>query len=262
MIKIHNLCHEIGSQKIIDALTMTIPSSGITALVGPNGAGKSTLLNLIGKILPVQQGSITVDDLDVSKTSIDKLALQLALLEQQSHMVTRLKVREIVSFGRWPHHRGRPTEDDSRTVAETIMLFDLASISDRYLDDLSGGQRQRALVAMCYAQSTPWLLLDEPLNNLDPRYALELMSKLHGISRPESGKGVVVVLHDLNYAAKWADNVVLLKEGRLLATGTREEVLTEEMLSLAFDMAIDVRWVDSQRVVLHHGSSPIELPDI
>ena len=258
MIRILNLCHKIGNQQIIDALTVTIPSSGITALVGPNGAGKSTLLNLIGKILPIQRGNITIDDLDVSKTSIDKLAMQLALLEQQSHMATRLKVHEIVGFGRWPHHRGRPTEDDTRTVAETIELFDLAGSSGRYIDELSGGQRQRALVAMCYAQSTPWLLLDEPLNNLDPRYALELMSKLHGISRPKSGKGVEVVLHDLNYAATWADIVVLLKEGRLLATGTREEVLTEDKLSLAFDMAIDVRWVDSQRVVLHHGASPIE----
>ncbi len=254
MIEIRNLTYHIGKSTILNDINLEIPRTGITALIGPNGAGKSTLLNLIAKLLPIQQGNIQVDDLDVSTTSPELIARKLAVLEQQNSITTRLKVKELVTFGRWPHHRGRPVQEDFKKIEEAMMLFELEDISGRYLDELSGGQRQRAFTAMCYAQSTDWLLLDEPLNNLDPRHAVTLMSRLHEMSRANgAGRSVVIVLHDINYAAVWADHIVILKDGKLNDCGTTPDVLNSKTLSNAYDAPIEVAEIKGRPVVLHHG---------
>lgn len=254
MIEIRNLTYHIGKSLILDDINLEIPKTGITALIGPNGAGKSTLLNLIAKLIPIQQGTIEVDGLDVQSANPEVIARKLAVLEQQNSITTRLTVKELVTFGRWPHHRGRPLSEDFEKIDEAMMLFELEEISSRYLDELSGGQRQRAFTAMCYAQTTDWLLLDEPLNNLDPRHAVTLMSRLHDMSRPEGAqRSVVIVLHDINYAAVWADHIVILKDGQVNGSGRCADVLTSQTLSNAYDARIEVAEIKGRPVVLHHG---------
>lgn len=141
------------------------------------------------------------------------LALQLALVSQQNGIASRIRIRDLVAFGRWPHHQGRPQAVDKAKTAEALDRFELTDLGGRFLDEVSGGQRQRAFVAMAYCQDTDWLLLDEPLNNLDLRFATALMSQLKTLSR-EAGKGIAIVIHDLNYAINYADHIVALKDGQ------------------------------------------------
>jgi iron complex transport system ATP-binding protein len=223
----------------------------VTALIGPNGAGKSTLLGLMARLQMLQTGRIRFDGLDVIRTPTDRLARKLAILRQDPFLGTRLRVRDLVGFGRFPHHRGRPSPGDRAIVEEALDLFDLASLASRYLDEISGGQRQRALVAMTFAQKTDYLLLDEPLNNLDLAHARHLMRTLREVAS-QHGRSVVIVLHEINYAAAHADRVVAMDGGRVISQGTPCEVLTEERLSALYGTPVTVREVEGKPVALHY----------
>ncbi len=251
MIRISNLCHSIGAAPILHDINVDLPAGGITALVGPNGAGKSTLLHLVARLEALQTGSVTIDGLDVAQTPTGLLARKMAILAQQTHIGSRLRVRDLVGFGRYPHHRGRPRPEDDAAVEEALHEFSLLPLADRFLDALSGGQQQRAHLAMVFAQGTDWLLLDEPLNNLDMFHARALMQRLREVARAH-GRSVVIVVHEINYAAAYADHIVALKDGRLAATGTPEEVLCPVVLETLFDMPMRVHQVDGRPLVLHH----------
>ena len=187
MIRIENLSYKIGDQIILNDITLEVPKGGLTALIGPNGAGKSTLLNLIARQVPLQRGRIEIDGFDLSQTDNNTLAKQMALVSQHVGIASRLRVFQLVRFGRWPHAKGRLGPDDHAAVDAALDAFDLADIQDRFLDQLSGGQRQRAFVAMAVAQETDWLLLDEPLNNLDIYHAHMLMRVLHDLIVKKKG---------------------------------------------------------------------------
>src|SRR5690606_2135675 len=139
---------------------------------------KSTLLSLVARLVGLDGGRVLVDGLDVTTTKSDVLARRIAALRQENHLASRLTVRDLVTFGRYPHSKGRPTPEDLEHVARAIEFLDLGSLADRFLDEMSGGQRQRAFVAMVLCQDTDVLLLDEPLNNLDPRHAVAMMERL------------------------------------------------------------------------------------
>ena len=250
MIRIQKVSHRIGPAPILHGIDLTLPPNSVTALIGPNGAGKSTLLNLIGRLMSLQEGRISVDGHDVTATPSRQLAKVMAILGQTNHAGSRLRVRELVAFGRWPHHLGRARPEDGVAVEAALAQFDLAPLADRFLDEVSGGQRQRAFLAMCIAQDTDWLLLDEPLNNLDMAHARALMARLHGLRT--AGRGIVVVVHEVNYAAAWADHVVALKGGRVVAQGTPHQVLTPEVLGQLYDMEIRVMELDGRPLILHH----------
>ncbi|AXC49014.1 ATP-binding cassette domain-containing protein [Paracoccus suum] len=266
MIQIEGLSHRIGTAPILTDITADLPRGKLTALIGPNGAGKSTLLRLIGRLLPLQAGRITVEGRDVARTPGEVLALTMAILGQQTVIASRLRLRELVAFGRWPHHHGRPRPADHAAVEAALAAFDLLPLADRFLDELSGGQGQRGYLAMTFAQGSPWMLLDEPLNNLDMGHARALMARLAQIVRTE-GRSVVMVVHEVNYAAAWADHVIAMKGGRLIAQGPPETVLTETLLSQLYDTPIEVSRHDGRPLVLHHhlhhalGVEP-ELPGI
>ena len=253
MIQTHGLSHDLGGAPILRDVTLALQPGRLTALIGPNGAGKSTLLRLMGRLDRPCRGRITVDGLDLSTTPTQALALRLAILGQQTAIASRLRVAELVGFGRWPHCHGRPGAADGEAVAEALAAFDLTPLADRFLDTLSGGQAQRALIAMTVAQDTPWLLLDEPLNNLDIAHAGQLMARLAALAR--AGRGVVVVLHDINHAAAWADEVVALKDGRVHATGAVDAVLTPRVLSGLYDTPVEVIRHNGRPLVLHHGAA-------
>ena len=223
----------------IGPVTTEVPSGGVTALVGPNGAGKSTLLTMVGRLLGIDEGAIEVAGYDIASTASKDLAKILSVLRQENHFITRLTVRQLVGFGRFPYSKGRLTRLDEQKISEAIDFLNLDDLEDRYLDQLSGGQRQRAYVAMVLAQDTEYVLLDEPLNNLDMRHSVQMMGRLRDAAR-ELGRTVVVVLHDINFAAHYADHIIAMKEGAVVEAGPVARIMDGEVLTRVFDTPVQV----------------------
>ena len=251
MIDVQNVSLDIQGNRILHDVSLRLPKGGITALVGPNGAGKSSLLSVIARLQPPSAGTITVDGLPVAATPGRTLAKTLAILRQDTGISSRLRVRELVSFGRFPHHQGHAGEEDERLVDAALDAFDLTDLSGRFIETLSGGQKQRVLVAMAFCQGTDYLLLDEPLNNLDMYYARELMHRLKQLA-DRDGRTIVIVLHDINHAAAHADRIVAMRDGRIAACGPPDEIITPAMLQSVFGHAMRVETIDGKPVVLHH----------
>ena len=250
MIRIENVSFRHRTTPILHDVSLTIPKGGVVALIGPNGAGKSTLLSLVARLQPLQAGAISVDGLPVDTTPGRDLARVLAILRQDTAVASRLSVRELVGFGRFPHGRGRMTAEDHALVSAAMARFDLGDLADRLLETLSGGQRQRALVAMAFAQGTDYLLLDEPLNNLDMYYARALMRALRTAADAD-GKTVVVVLHDINQASAHADRIVAMKGGRIVADGAPAEILDPDTLEAVFGFRMRVETIAGTPFALH-----------
>lgn len=250
MIRVDNLSLLRGSTRVLDDISLSIAKGGMTALVGPNGAGKSTLLSLIARLRPLQSGTISIDGHPVDTTDSRALARIVAILRQDTTVTSRLRVRELVSFGRFPHSLGRLTDRDRAVVEQALCRFDLVDLADRFIETLSGGQRQRALVAMTFAQETDYLLLDEPLNNLDMYFARELMVELRSLA-DKAHKTIVIVLHDINHAAAHADRIIALKAGRIQADGPPGEIITPSVLRSVFGFEMRVEIVDGTPFVLH-----------
>lgn len=243
MIRVENLTKNYGQGVQIGPVNVEI-SSGLTALVGPNGAGKSTLLTMIGRLLEPDSGTITIDERDIATMPSREVSTMLAILRQDNHFVTRLTVRQLVAFGRFPYSRGRLTVRDERIVSEAIDFVNLTPLENRFLDELSGGQRQRAYVAMVLAQDTEYLLLDEPLNNLDMQHSVQMMKQLRRAS-DELGRTVVIVVHDINFAAHYADHIIAMNDGKVTVQGSPTEIVCGETLSRVFKTDVDV--VDGPR---------------
>lgn len=228
------------SQKVcIGPVTLNIERGGITALVGPNGAGKSTMLTMVGRLMGADEGTIKVANLDIAATKSKDLAKIISILRQENHFVTRLTVRQLVGFGRFPHSRGRLTKEDEQLISEAIDFLGLTDLENRYLDELSGGQRQRAYVAMVLAQNTDYVLLDEPLNNLDMQHSVQMMQHLRQAA-DKMERTIVIVLHDINFAAHYADRICAMKDGEVVAYGKSVEIMNPETLSEIFNTPVNV----------------------
>lgn len=248
MIRVQEVTKAYDESVVVDGVDLTIPAGGMTCLIGPNGAGKSTLLSIIGRLLGADAGRVLVDGLDVAESPSREVAKRLAMLRQENHLAVRLTVRDLVSFGRFPHSRGRLTAEDERHIDEAITQLELEPFEGRFLDELSGGQRQRAFVAMVLAQDTRYLLLDEPLNNLDMRHARSMMGRLRRAA-DELGTTIVVVVHDVNAASAFADHVIAMRDGVVVAEGTPDEVIRAEVLESVFDTPLEVHEVGGHRFV-------------
>lgn len=249
MISIRGVSHDISGQRILSDIDLELPPGGITALIGPNGAGKSTLLSLVARLQTLRTGRIAVDDLEIGRCSDRDMAKVLAIMPQGTQVSSRLRVEELVGFGRYPWHRGRPGPEDREKVEQAIARFALEPLRHRFLDEVSGGQRQRAFVAMTFAQDTPYLLLDEPLNNLDIAAARDLMRLLREMVERD-GKSVVIVLHDINYASAFADRLVVMKDGRIAADGPPAKVVGPELIADVFGTDARIAQIDGRPVVL------------
>ncbi|MFN3947938.1 ABC transporter ATP-binding protein [Microbacterium sp.] len=240
MISLTDVTMTYAGLTVLGPVTFDIPAGGVTALVGPNGAGKSTLLTIVGRLSTATSGHVSIAGNDVATTPGRELAKIVSILRQENHFVTRLTVRDLVGFGRFPHSRGRLTAVDHAKIDEALAFLDLTDLAGRYLDQLSGGQRQRAYVAMVLAQDTDYILLDEPLNNLDMKHAVAMMRQLRRAA-DELGKTVVVVVHDINFAAAYADRIVALAEGRVVHVGTPSDLMTPAILQQVFGTPVEVR---------------------
>ncbi|WP_313810492.1 ATP-binding cassette domain-containing protein [Glutamicibacter sp.] len=239
MITLRDVHKKYSSTVAIGPVTLQIPTGGITALVGPNGAGKSTMLTMVGRLLGIDSGTIEVAGYDVATTNSKDLAKIVSILRQENHFVTRLTVRQLVGFGRYPHSKGRLTKDDEAIVSRSIDFLELSELEGRYLDELSGGQRQRAYVAMVLAQDTDIVLLDEPLNNLDMKHSVVMMSHLKRAAE-ELNRTIVIVLHDINFAGHYADYICAMKHGKVVEFGAPEHIMNDEILTEVFETPINV----------------------
>ncbi len=251
MIQVSNLGYGAAGNPILQNVSAEIPAGRVTALIGPNGAGKSTLLKLIARQLTAGSGSIRMDGMDLAQAAPAQLARKMAVVAQQLSVASRVRVRDLIGFGRWPHSAGRLGPADHAAIAGAVKLFDLGDLQTRFLDELSGGQRQRAFIAMAYAQDTDWLLLDEPLNNLDLNHARNLMAQLRDLAESQ-GKGIVIVVHDLNYAISWADHVVALRDGQVAFQGPVTEAATAERLTALYGTPVAITWLESQVFAQYH----------
>lgn len=239
MIKIENLKKAYTDEVEIGPLNIEIPKAGLTSLIGPNGAGKSTTLHMIGRLLNMDEGHITVANMDVTNSKSEDLAKILTILRQENHFVTRLTVRQLVGFGRFPYSKGRLTSKDEKIISKYIDFLHLTELENRYLEELSGGQRQRAYVAMVLCQETEYILLDEPLNNLDVARSVHMMEHLRYAAN-QFGKTILAVMHDINFAAKYSDRICAIKEGKISAFGTVDEIMKSDLLTDIFETKIEV----------------------
>lgn len=251
MIVLDGATKRYRSQTVLDDVTITLGDQGVTALIGPNGAGKSTMFGLIGRLLVPDAGTVAVDGTDVSAARSQDLAKILAVLRQDNHIAARLTVHDLVEFGRFPHSKGRLTVEDRDQIDRAIAYLDLDGFRERFLDELSGGQRQRAFIAMVLAQDTKYVLLDEPLNNLDLKHMTEIMKLIRRMA-DELGKRVIVVLHDINFAATHADRIVAMRDGRIVADAASDEVMRPDVLEAVYATPVEVREIDGQRLALYY----------
>ncbi|SHO67184.1 iron complex transport system ATP-binding protein [Pseudoxanthobacter soli DSM 19599] len=216
---------------LVEPLTLALPPRRVVGLIGHNGSGKSTLVRLLARQQPASSGTIRFGGRPLADWGSRAFARRVAYLPQYTPPATGMLVEELVALGRYPWHGalGRFSPDDRAKVAEALELTDTARFAGRLVDTLSGGERQRVWLAMLIAQDTECLLLDEPISALDIAHQMEVLSLVHRLSA-ERGLGVVVVLHDINMAARFCDEIVALHTGRLIARGTPAEIVTPETL--------------------------------
>ncbi|MDV4150038.1 ATP-binding cassette domain-containing protein [Clostridium sp. AL.422] len=250
MIEIKNLNKSYGSKKVVDNVSFNIEEGKITSFIGPNGAGKSTILSIMSRLLDADSGEVFIDGKEIKAWDSKELSKKLSILKQSNSLNIRLTIRELVSFGRFPYCEGKLKKEDEKFVDDALSYMKLEDIQDKYLDELSGGQKQRAYIAMILAQDTDYILLDEPLNNLDMKHSAEMMRMLRQMVN-DFGKTIIIVIHDINFASCYSDTIVALKDGQLINHTTTEQMITEKNLSCLYDMNFNIREVNNQKICIY-----------
>ncbi|QRX93774.1 ABC transporter ATP-binding protein [Streptomyces sp. A1-5] len=222
---------------VVEGLDVDVPDGAVTVVVGPNACGKSTLLRALGRLLRPRHGTVLLDGTDLAKIPTRKIAQSLGLLPQTPVAPEAITVADLVARGRQPHQRWwqQWSTQDERAVSEAMARTDVAALADRAVDELSGGQRQRVWIAMALAQETDLLLLDEPTTYLDIAHQVEVLDLVRQLNH-ERGRTVVAVLHDLNQAARYADHLVAMKAGRIVAQGHPGQVVTADLVREVFGL--------------------------
>jgi iron complex transport system ATP-binding protein len=264
MLKATNITYRVGQKELLSDISASFAPGKLHLIIGPNGAGKSTLIKVLARLLRPQTGVVEYDQVDVSEAAEAELAKRRAVLSQAVEVAFPLTVREVVTMGRYPHFGGRPGAGDEKIIDEVMSHFDVTEFSERNYQTLSGGERQRVNFARVLAQlwrdgphsgngssateSCRYLFLDEPLTFLDIRHQIDFMKKIRAYADAPDVVAVGVV-HDLNLAARFADHIVLLHEGRVFAKGTPTEVLTAGRIRDVF--GVEPTFVEAKQTGLH-----------
>ncbi|WP_353096938.1 ABC transporter ATP-binding protein [Tissierella praeacuta] len=251
MIEIKNVVKQYGSKNVVDNVSVKIEKGKITSFIGPNGAGKSTLLSIASRIISKNEGEVFIDGKEINQWSNDELSKKISILKQTNHINIRLTIRELVSFGRFPYSKGKLTAEDWKYVDDALNYMALNDIQNKYLDELSGGQRQRAYIAMVIAQNTEYILLDEPLNNLDMKHSVDIMKILRQLV-DDLGKTVVIVIHDINFASCYSDYIIALNDGRVAKEGVVNEIITKNVLEEIYDMKFNIQNIEDSRICVYY----------
>ncbi|MGE7871455.1 ABC transporter ATP-binding protein [Bacillus paramycoides] len=250
MVEVRNISKQYGNKNVVEDVSIKIAKGKITSFIGPNGAGKSTVLSMISRLLKKDAGEIYIEDKEIGEWKSDELAKKISILKQTNHINLRLSIRELVSFGRFPYSQGNLTKEDWSHIEEAIRYMELEDIQHKYLDQLSGGQRQRAYIAMVIAQNTEYILLDEPLNNLDMKHSVQIMKVLRRLVE-ELGKTVVIVIHDINFASCYSDYIVALKDGKVMKEGPTSEIIDKAVLKDIYDMDIHIEEISGNNICIY-----------
>ena len=244
-----DLMKKYDGKAVVNSVSFEIPKGKVLSLIGPNGAGKSTVMGMISRLIAKDSGLVHFEDKDLAEWKSKELAKKLSILTQHNNIQMKLTVRELVAFGRFPYSGSRLTAEDNAMIDRAISYMELEGFSERFIDELSGGQRQRAYIAMVLAQDTEYILLDEPTNNLDIYHASNMMRMVRRLC-DELGKTVILVLHEINYAAFYSDYVCAFVNGKIAKFGTVEEVINKETLS-------DIYKVDFE--IIHINGKPLSV---
>ncbi|WP_375170523.1 ABC transporter ATP-binding protein [Marinobacter sp.] len=236
----HGLALGHGKLQVIEDLELALPDGQVTAIVGPNGCGKSTLLSGLARIHRPRSGAVLLDGRDIFRQSSREVARTLALLPQETSAPEGMTVMDLVRFGRQPHQDWlrQWSGEDQAAVQRALAAADVSDLADRALDTLSGGQRQRAWIAMSIAQQTPLLLLDEPTSALDLGHQIEVFELIRSLA--DAGKTVAMVVHDLVSACRYADHLIAMQQGQIVAQGRPEEVVTPELIHALYQITCDL----------------------
>lgn len=251
MIEVKNISKKYGSKAVVNNVSLQIKRGKITSFIGPNGAGKSTVLGMMSRLLKKDSGEVFIDGKEISKWDTKELSKVMGILKQSNHLNVRLTIRDLVAFGRFPHSQGNLTSEDQVKIDEALAYMQLEDIQHKFLDELSGGQRQRAFIGMVLAQDTDYIFLDEPLNNLDMKHSVQIMKMLRRIT-DELGKTVVIVIHDINFASCYSDEIIALQDGEIAVTGTVNEIMQASTLSKLYDMEFNVQEINDKKICVYY----------
>lgn len=246
MIEVKNVTKRYGGKHGIHRVSVNIPQGKITSFIGPNGAGKSTLLSVVSRLTSPDEGEVLIDGQPIGLADSSGLATKISILKQMNQLNVKLTVKDLVEFGRFPYSKGRLRAEDRQHVEDALRYMELEEVQDKFIDQLSGGQRQRAFIAMVLAQDTEYVLLDEPLNNLDMKHSVQIMKMLRRLT-DELGKTVVLVLHDINFASFYSDRIVAMKNGCIVREGATDDLIDSAVLKGIYDMDIPVQVIDGKK---------------
>ncbi|MFA0569781.1 iron ABC transporter ATP-binding protein [Vibrio gallaecicus] len=251
MIEISGLSKKYNNKYVVKNADALFPQGKVTSIIGPNGAGKSTLLSMASQLTESDAGQVIIGNKPLEQWSSADLAKRLSVLRQSNNINMRFTVRELVAFGRFPYSQGRLTDEDNSIIDRALFHLDISELQDSYIDQLSGGQRQMAFIAMVVAQDTDYIFLDEPLNNLDIKHSVDIMATLKKLA-DKHNKAVVIVIHDINFASSYSDNIVAMKSGEVVKSGTVLEVIQEDVLSEIYEIPFKVQEINGNRISLYY----------
>lgn len=250
-MQISHIIKKYDEKTVVNDVSFSLPKGKVTSLIGPNGAGKSTVMSIISRLIAADNGSVVIEKKDINKWNSKELSKHLAILTQTNNIQMKLTVEELVAFGRFPHSGGRLNSKDKEMIDKAIDYMELETFRERFIDELSGGQRQRAYIAMVIAQDTEYVLLDEPTNNLDIYHASNLMKIVRRLC-DELGKTVILVLHEINYAAFYSDYICAFKDGRVAKFGTVDEVMIKEVLSEIYNVDFEIMNIQGRPLSIYY----------
>lgn len=250
-MRVKKLTKSYDGKNVVNGVDFEIPKGKVLSLIGPNGAGKSTVMGMISRLIASDTGVVEFQGKNIQQWKSRELSKRLAILTQSNNIQMKLTVRELVNFGRFPYSGSHLTEEDEVIVEKAIAYMELTQMQNQFIDELSGGQRQRAYIAMIIAQDTEYVLLDEPTNNLDIYHSTKMMQIVRRLC-DELEKTVILVLHEINYAAFYSDYICAFVNGKIAKFGTVEEVMTKENLSQIYNVDFEIMKIEGKPLSIYY----------